>query len=59
MTAGVCEFEPAMESDEDSNVPEEDARAMVRLLADVASSQGDHEEKKRTLMDGLCEIVGG
>lgn len=32
---------------------------MVRLLADVASSPGEHEDKKRLLMEGLCELVGG
>jgi len=40
-------------------IPEEDARAMVRLLADVAATEGGHEEKKRTLMSKLCELVGG
>ncbi len=42
----------------ENEVPEEDARAMVRLLAEVAATHGDHEEKKRTLMNGLCRLVG-
>ncbi len=40
-------------------IPEADARAMIRLLADVAATPGTHEEKKRVLMEGLCELVNG
>lgn len=40
-------------------IPEADARAMIRLLAEVASTPGEHEEKKRILMEGLCDLVGG
>lgn len=38
---------------------EEDARAMVSLLADVAIAGGSHEEKKQLLMESLCSLVGG
>ncbi|MEZ5326899.1 MAG: hypothetical protein R3F19_17760 [Verrucomicrobiales bacterium] len=38
-------------------IPETAARAMVRLLGDVASVQGALAEKRRQLMDGLCEII--
>lgn len=48
-----------MESDTDLVIPEEDARAMVRMLAEVASSDGNHEEKKHLLMTRLCALVGG
>lgn len=39
-------------------IPEEDARAMVALMSKVAAGNGEHEEKKRILMDGLCDLVG-
>ncbi len=34
-----------------------DVRAVVRLLGEVAASRGDHSEKKRLLMDGLCDLI--
>jgi len=40
-----------------NTIREDDARAMVRLLAEVASLDGGHAEKKRALMDGLCELI--
>ncbi len=46
-----------MEPDQEVPIPEADARAMVRLLADVASTHGDHEQKKRALMEGLCGLI--
>jgi DNA-binding CsgD family transcriptional regulator len=52
-----------METDPDrghlgGSVPEADARAMVRLLGEIAASPGDHATKKRDLMEGLCKLVG-
>jgi DNA-binding CsgD family transcriptional regulator len=43
----------------DSAAPlgDEDVRAIVRLLADVAILDGGHEAKKRALMDGLGELI--
>ncbi|MCB1061527.1 MAG: hypothetical protein KDN20_01240 [Verrucomicrobiae bacterium] len=46
-----------MEVSSELVIPEKDARDMVRLLAEVASAEGGHEEKKRILMDGLCKLV--
>lgn len=40
------------------NLSETDVRAIVRLLGEVAAIQGDHAEKKRYLMDGLCSLIG-
>lgn len=40
-----------------SGLPEADVRAIVRLLADVAVMKGGHPAKKRTLMNGLAELV--
>jgi len=34
-----------------------DIRAMVRLLGEVAAVDGNHNEKKRELMDGLCSLL--
>lgn len=39
-------------------VSEVDARAMVRLVADVAALQADHMTAKRFLMEGLVKLVG-
>ena len=50
-------------SEPDERVPstellgDDDVRAMVRLLADVAVLEGGHAAKKRALMDGLCRMV--
>jgi DNA-binding CsgD family transcriptional regulator len=38
-------------------VNESDARAMVRLVGEVAASEGPLAEKRRSLMDGLTELV--
>ncbi|MEM0966182.1 MAG: helix-turn-helix transcriptional regulator [Verrucomicrobiota bacterium] len=38
-------------------ISEDDARAMVRLLGEVAAVEGSHSDKKRHLMDGLCELI--
>jgi len=40
------------------SVSEVDARAMVRLLGETIALPGDHQAKKRFLMDGLCELIG-
>ncbi|MEC5128268.1 helix-turn-helix transcriptional regulator [Verrucomicrobiales bacterium BCK34] len=37
---------------------ESDVRAMVRLLGEIAALNGGHEERKRALMDGLCDLIG-
>jgi DNA-binding CsgD family transcriptional regulator len=37
-------------------INEKDVRAMVRLLGDTAAVSGGHSEKKRFLMDGLCQL---
>ena len=39
-------------------IDETDARAMVRLVADVAALQADHTTAKRFLMNGLREMIG-
>ncbi len=36
---------------------EDDSRAIVRLLGEVAGHPGDHAAKKRHLMKGLCRII--
>ncbi|MGF1679155.1 MAG: helix-turn-helix transcriptional regulator [Candidatus Methylacidiphilales bacterium] len=38
---------------------EQDVRAMVRLLGEVASLQADHATCKRELMNGLCRLIQG
>jgi DNA-binding CsgD family transcriptional regulator len=38
-------------------INEGDARAMVRLLGATAACPGQHQEKKRFLMDGLGELI--
>ena len=37
---------------------EVDVRDMVRLIGEVAVLPGEHAEKKRFLMEGLCKLVG-
>jgi len=37
---------------------EADVRNIVRLLGEVATSRGELMERKRRLMDGLCELTG-
>ncbi len=39
------------------SLEEEDVRAVIRLMGEVASSEGDHTAKKRQLMEGLCRII--
>jgi DNA-binding CsgD family transcriptional regulator len=39
-------------------ISEDDIRAMVRLLGSVIAAPGDFQEKRRLLMDGLCEMIG-
>jgi DNA-binding CsgD family transcriptional regulator len=41
-----------------SLIDEQDVRAMVRLLGEVAANAGDHAVKKRQLMEGLCRLIG-
>ncbi|CAN5348503.1 hypothetical protein BH23VER1_BH23VER1_24700 [soil metagenome] len=42
-----------------SPLDEADARAMVRLLGEVAGmAEADHADRKRALMDGLCRLIG-
>jgi DNA-binding CsgD family transcriptional regulator len=36
---------------------EDDVRRMVRLVGEVVAVPGGHAEKKRFLMEGLCELV--
>ncbi|MEO7098456.1 MAG: helix-turn-helix transcriptional regulator [Luteolibacter sp.] len=40
-----------------STLPETDVRKMVRLLGDVIAAPGDLTEKRRLLMDGLCNLI--
>lgn len=40
------------------SLSESDVRQMVRLLGSVIAAPGDFQEKRRRLMDGLCEIIG-
>lgn len=49
-----------MESDHDTNftLTEADVRHMVRLLGEVIVAVGEIHEKRRLLMDGLCELIG-
>lgn len=37
---------------------EADVRAMVHLVGEVAGLPGGHTEKKRFLMDGVCQLIG-
>lgn len=39
------------------HLSESDVRALVRLLGETVSVEGDHTVKKRYLMDGLCKLV--
>jgi DNA-binding CsgD family transcriptional regulator len=42
----------------DANLNEEDFRAVVRLLGKVAVGPESSHDKRKMLMDGLCEIIG-
>lgn len=44
-------------SPESQSIDEADARDMVRLLGNTAAIDGGHQEKKRHLMDGLCQLL--
>ena len=39
-------------------ITETEARAMMRLVADVTGLHADHAKAKRCLMDGLCRLIG-
>jgi len=39
------------------HISEPDVRAMVRLLGQTVAAEGGHQEKKRFLMDGLCQLI--
>lgn len=39
-------------------IPEDDVRKMIRLLGSVIAAPGDFQEKRRLLMDGLCQMIG-
>ncbi len=41
-----------------THISEDDARAMIRLLADTAILPGGHMEKKRFLTDGMAGLIG-
>ncbi len=41
-----------------SSLAESDVRAMVRLLGEVIVASGEINEKRRLLMDGMCELIG-
>lgn len=38
-------------------ISDSDASAIVRLLGNTAAVEGGHNDKKRFLMDGLCELI--
>ncbi|MDF1860219.1 MAG: helix-turn-helix transcriptional regulator [Verrucomicrobiales bacterium] len=40
-----------------ANLEDSDVRALVRLVADAAVFGTDHAEKKRFVMEGLCEMI--
>lgn len=42
---------------QESTVTEADAREMIRLLGQAATLSGGHQEVKRYLMTGLCELL--
>ncbi|MFD2157697.1 helix-turn-helix transcriptional regulator [Rubritalea tangerina] len=39
-------------------ISDTEASAIVRLLGNTAALEGGHSEKKRFLMNGLCELIG-
>ncbi len=41
-----------------STITESEARAMVRLVAEITGLHADHATAKRRLMDGLCRMIG-
>jgi len=41
----------------DTTLAEPDVRRIVRLLGEVIAATGDINDKRRLLMDGLCEII--
>lgn len=42
----------------DFTLDEADVRAIVRLLGEVIATRGDLNVSRRTLMDGLCALIG-
>lgn len=44
---------------EESVMTEEDVSAIVNLLGEVITCTGDTLEKRRRVMDGICQIIGG
>lgn len=38
-------------------ISEDDVKSIVRLLGETAAVEGDHTEKKRFLIDGLCTLI--
>ena len=50
-------FASSMSSPVDTTLDESDVRRIVRLLGEIISSPGGITEKRRMLMDGLCEII--
>lgn len=38
-------------------VSEQDARAMIQLLGEAAALDGGHQQVKRFIMNGLCELI--
>lgn len=40
------------------HLTESDVRNLTRLLGDVIAAGGSHAEKKRLLMDGICQLIG-
>jgi len=42
----------------EGGIRESDCRRTIRLLADAASLEGSHAERKRFLMRGLAELIG-
>ncbi|YCM43520.1 LuxR C-terminal-related transcriptional regulator [Verrucomicrobiaceae bacterium 227] len=43
---------------ESAIVSEEDVRAMIHLLGAAAALDGGHQQVKRFIMNGLCELIG-
>ena len=44
--------------DPNSTLAEADVRKMVRLLGEVIAAPGEINDKRRLLMDGLCNLIG-
>ena len=48
---------PAIPAD-DQPLDEGDVRGLIRLLGRVIAARGDQTEKRRLVMDGLCQLIG-